>query len=394
MVLGLTYNQLPLVNAAIEMGYRVVAAGLGGGPDVVSKACHQTYPIDFSLHNLVIKIAESEGIDGIVTCGTSTGMCTVAKVTDALKLSNKVISPETAAIATYKDQTRSRVSRYMPKGVVSSKVMDALEDCNTLRLPLVLKPADGGGGKGVRIVESLSLPEFKSAFAYTQSKARSKVIIVEEFLNGPVIGVESFVLDGKIKMLSIVDKVVSDPPTVSLGVVFPSQLSESLQREIELVNEKVIRELGIEWGATHIDMVIDDFDGPKVIDVGPRLAGGPLMSHLMSHAYSYDFHKATIELAIGDLPDSIGKRNQLFYGSRFMAAKRVGVLRDIRYTAKSLEENSIDFVQQLIPSGTKVCPAVDDQMRCLVFTTSAESPEKLTRNLNSFEQCVELIFSE
>ena len=392
IVLGLTYNQTPLVQKVQEMGYRAVAVGVGGGAPVAAEYADQWCAIDTADHQGVLDCARREDAAGLVTCGTSTAMCTIASVNEALGLSKKVIPYEVARNAVYKDRFRTIIGDLMPQGESAKNFWEAANAARTIGYPLIVKPGDGGGTKGVTLLRDAEEGAFDEAFAYAQRFSRSNVVVIEEFHDGPVVGAESLVLDGQVHLLAIADKRISPTPRcTTLGVAFPSQLPLEVQARIRAINEAAITRLGIRWGPTHIDMVINGQGEPKIIDVGPRLAGGALMARLVPAAYDYDIYRAVIQLAVGEMPEPLKKPNGLHYASRFLATTQKGKLRSISYRNEDLDARNIGPPVQLIPNGTFLGNPENDGARLLMFTTHGASRKQIMAQLDRFSDSVRII---
>ena len=391
IVLGLTYNQIPLIQKAQEMGYRAVAIGVGGGERVASQYADAWFPIDTSDKEAVLDLAEQQNAHGIVTCGTSTAMCTVAYVTEKLRLSDKVIPYEVALNSVFKDRFRNIIGDLLPRGASASRPEEAFGSSRNFVYPLTLKPGDGGGAKGITVIRESDVGTFARAFDHAREHSRSGIVIAEEFIEGPVLGAESLVLDGKVHLVTIADKVISPGPRcITLGIAFPSGLPEEVQERIRIANEAAITRLGIRWGLTHIDMVVDKRGQPRIIDIGPRLAGGPLMARLAPDAYDYDFYKATIQLAIGQLPGAPGDSNGKYYGSRFLITSKRGILRAIGYSKEDAAKYAISGIRQLVSDGAVLNGAENDGARLMMFTTKAECSERVFSNLKLFGKTIKI----
>lgn len=391
IVLGMTYNQVPLVEKAREMGYRTIVIGAGGGPPVAAECADAAFPIDTSDLEAVSDLAVRENAAGLVTCGTSTPMCTVAYVTEKLGLSKYVISYDTALKSVHKDRFRDIIGDLLPRGTSSFDADSTYQQSISFDYPLILKPGDGGGGKGITVVDELDKEAFHKAFAYAQEFSRSKRVIVEEFVDGEILGAESFTLDGHVQLLAIADKIITEPPRcITLGVAFPSRLPVEVQDRIRDVNEAAVSRLGIRWGPTHIDMAVNRNGRPKIIDIGPRLPGGHIMSTLIPAAYGYDFHKATIQLALGIVPSTPGGPDTIYYGYRFMISPKPGMLGSIDYTQADMERYSIGAIRQLVPNGTVLGDAENDGSRLIMFTSKGDSYDALIANLDDFSSRVRI----
>ncbi len=385
IILGLTYNQIPLIEKVKELGYRAIAIGVGGTKPVAAKHADAWFSIDTSDKEAVLELAVKEKAAGLITCGTSTAMCSIAYVTEKLKLSNKVISYDVSLNAVYKDRFRKIIPTLLPKGFFSSTLEDAIKKSETLTFPVILKPADGGGGKGVTIIENNNEAGFADAFNHAYDFSYNQSVIVEEFVEGQVFGTESIIINGKIYLLVIADKIISDPPhCVTLGIAFPSKLSKNIIDKIKKVNSQAINKLGIKWGMTHIDMAINRHDEPKIFDIGPRMAGGLIASKLIPETYSYDFYKAAIQLSTGETPDEPKQSNELYYGSRFIISSKTGILKSISYNSENVNKFKIENIRQLVFCGAEISNVKDDSSRLMIFSSKADSYEKLVSNLNCF----------
>jgi biotin carboxylase len=319
-------------------------------------------------------------------------MCTIASVNEVLGLSKKVIPYGVAQNAVYKDSCRTIIGDLMPQGTSAKDPREAAKAARSIGYPLIVKPGDGGGTKGVTLLSKAEKSAFDEAFDYAKCFSRSKVVVIEEFHDGQVLGAESLVLDGQVHLLAIADKLISPAPRcITLGVAFPSQLSLEVQARIRAINEAAITRLGIRWGPTHIDMVINRRGEPKIIDVGPRLAGGVLMSRLIPAAYDYDIYRAVIQLAVGEMPEPLKEPNGLHYASRFLTTARKGTLHSVSYREEDLDTCNIAPPVQLIPNGTFLGNPENDGARLLMFSTHGTSHKQIMAQLDRFSESVQII---
>lgn len=392
IILGLAYNQVPLVAKAREMGYHTVAVGKGGGFPAAAECADQWFPIDTTDKEAVLQLARQYKTAGLATSGTSTAMCTVSHVNDQLGLSDKVIPYPVAVNAVFKDKMRNLIGDLMPGGFSATDIEDAFQRSGELNYPLLIKPGDGGGGKGITVLFDGTTETFFNAFRYAQEFSRTKIVIIEEYLDGRVFGVESIVLDGHIHQLVIPEKVVTEPPRcVTLGVTFPPLITQELEEQITRINHQAIERLGIDWGATHIDIVLDRTSNPRIIDVGPRLAGGALMASMVPDAYSYDCYRAIIMMATGEAPEAPGVHNGKYYGSRFLVTPRKGILESIQYSDQIVEKLMIENIRQLKPDGSELEGLDSDSSRLMIYTTQGRSYADVVSRLDQFSKSVKII---
>lgn len=388
IILGMTYNQIPLIEKAKEMGFYTIAIGVGGG--ICEEHADKSYSIDFSDIDQVLEIAKKENVRGMVTCGTSTAIYTIACCNDSLHMSDMIPPSEVIKKAVFKQYYREVIHEFVPEGFATFNIENLFRDVSSLKPPILIKPADGGGGKGISVITTINPAELKKAFFYAQSYSKSKKVVCEQFIVGKVIGVESFVIDGKINTLVIPEKIIPQGSnSITKGIIFPSNMTKETIHNIQTVNEQAIDKIGIRWGPTHIDMVVDSSGKPWIIDIGPRLAGGTLMASLVPDYYQYDFYKATIQLAIGNKPKPFfSKPNNMYYASSSVISNKAGILKELEYTDKDIKACHITSVQQLVPNNAPVQSLQNDGDRLLMFTTVADSYDKALDNLKDFEKRV------
>jgi biotin carboxylase len=122
-------------------------------------------------------------------------------------------------------------------------------------------------------------------------------------MQGPEISVETITIKGKTSIIAITDKLTTGSPYfVEMGHSQPTQHGPEIKQEIENVALKAIKSIGIETGAAHVEMIITDH-GPKLVELGARLAGDCIASHLVPLSTGVDLVKACIELSLGLTPD-------------------------------------------------------------------------------------------
>ena len=391
LVFGMTYNQIPLIQKGQEIGYHVIAIGKGGG--VCDVIADEWFSIDTSDKETVLRLAKEKQVKAMITCGTSTPICTIAYVNEKLNISDKTISYETALNATYKNRFRKIIPELLPKGIESSDSRYAYKVMKNIEPPYVLKPADGGGGKGITVIYSNNEDEFKTAFEYALNYSYNSTVIAEQFIIGKIIGVESLTIDGKVNALVIPDKTVTPPPRcITLGLTMPTNLTKEIQDRVLEINQKAISTLGIKWGPTHIDMAIDKNGVPYIIDIGPRLAGGPVWAELLSRMYDYDFYKAAIELSAGIMPLNIPQRtNETYFSERFVISKETGKLENIKLPKKEmLAECNILSYRQLVKNGTMLKANDNDGDRICMFTAHGNSYDDLNSSQDLFESSINI----
>lgn len=301
MIVGASVLQLPAILKAKEMGLHVAVVDYN--PEAVGIPYADVYYNASTMdEDAVIAAAEDYSPDGIMTLATDLPMRGVAKASEKLNLHS--ISYETAIKATDKYEM---ITAFKDHGVPSPWffVVDSLEDLqshkNDVSYPCIIKPTDNAGSRGV--VKVYTYEELISYYGYTLSNSRNGKVIVEEYLHGPEVSVEVMVVDGEVHILQITDKITTGTPYfVEMGHIQPSQLSANIQDAICKLTCAACKAVGIDRGPAHVEMRVTS-RGPVMIELGARMGGDNITTHLVPLSTGIDMIGCTIAMAMGENPD-------------------------------------------------------------------------------------------
>ncbi len=170
--------------------------------------------------------------------------------------------------------------------------------------PTILKPTVSSGGRGVtRLAASASPHEIRVAFESAMRHTRADGLLVEEFINGPEFSVEMLTFAGRTEVVAVTDKMTSnDSYCVEIGHSQPACVNASDRNSIVGTALASVAALGIDWAASHAEIRLGR-TGPSVMEIGARLGGGCITSHLVPRSTGIDMLRAAIEIAMGRSPD-------------------------------------------------------------------------------------------
>ena len=122
--------------------------------------------------------------------------------------------------------------------------------------------------------------------------------LIETFIEGQEYGIESFVYNGKVHILAIMKKNMTNLPYRSeLGHSTPSELPREIESKIEEIVSRLIREIGIKNGPVNMDMILSKENEPYIVDVGARMGGNAITSHIVPQSKGID-HDEKIKQAL------------------------------------------------------------------------------------------------
>lgn len=293
--------QLPGILKAKEMGLEVAVVDYN--PQAVGIAYADKYYNASTMdEDAVLAAAEDYKPDGIMTLATDMPMRGVAKAASALGLHG--ISYDTAVKATDKfDMIKAFKGHDVPSPwyytVDSIEALMALE--RRLSYPCVMKPTDNAGSHGVVLARSFE--ELLDSFEYSHGCSRRGNVIIEEYISGPEISVEVMVVDGEVNVLQITDKLTTGVPFfVEMGHSQPTRFPADVRKSIRQVAAAACRAVGIDNGPAHVEMKVPA-RGPQMIELGARMGGDNITTHLVPLSTGIDMVKATIDVALGNKPD-------------------------------------------------------------------------------------------
>ena len=293
-IIGASYLQLPLVEKAIEMGIETHCFAWADGA-ICKDVANYFYPVSVLDKESILQECQKIGIDGITTIATDIAMPTISYVAEHLGLT---ANTQIAAInATDKWRMREAFARHgcsIPK----YEVVDSASQTVMINFPVIVKPVDRSGSQGVTKV--INANGLKPAVEKALLLSISKKAIVEEYIDGDEVSVESITWKGRHYILAITDKVTTGSPNfVELAHHQPSNLLPAVKQRIIKEATDALTALDIMYGAGHTEIKITPDGRPYVIEVGARMGGDFIGSHLVEISTGYDFLRGVINIALG-----------------------------------------------------------------------------------------------
>lgn len=374
LILGAPVFQIPVVEKAKELGCYVGIVDINSDAPAAPYA-DEAFAASIRDIDAVIDIAKSFRPTGIMSGACDTSVVAAAYACDELQLAGNTI--DTAIKATDKVRmleafAANKVAH--PKYQVVSK--DEL-DTFVLRIPLpvISKPTDSAGGRGVFLVRDSS--ELKDAILYSSNSGLSGDVLIEEYLEGPEVSVEVLVADGAPHVLQITDKMTSGAPNFyETGHLQPSTLPYQTKREIEDMAGKAALAVGISNGPAHVEIKVTDA-GAKLIELGARLGGDCITSYLIDTSLSgIDMTKAAIQMALGKTPNVSSYSNSGKYSCVRFIPSQNGLIREIRGFERVSNMPEIVSAMVMGVVGKEYTAATDDSSRFGYVVAQGDSADE------------------
>ena len=301
LMLGGSAAQICIIKKAKEMGHYVVVCDyLPDNPG--QNYADEYYPVSTTNPIAVLELAKKLNIDGIIAYASDPAAPTAAYVSEQMGLPG---NPYWATqILTQKDKFREFLSEHGFNTPLASGYDDyqtAYDDIERFKFPVMVKPIDSSGSKGV--VKITNKEELRAAFDEAMHYSRAKRIVIEEFIKkkGYQVSGDGFSVDGKLVFTSYGNELYSGKGTreyVALGEFWPSLLSAELKEKVDNELQKLITALGMKTSAYNIEVILDENDDVYILELGPR-NGGSYIPQLIEYATGVDLVEYTIRAALG-----------------------------------------------------------------------------------------------
>lgn len=302
MLLGGLRYLLPIIEEAHKLGVYVITADYL--PDNIAHKYSDEYcNVSIIDKEAVLAKARELQIDGILSHAVDPGVTTAAYVAEQMGLPFQC-SYEAACIL----QDKSRFRQFLmengfncPKAKGYTNVEDALKDVDYFNWPVIVKPVDSAGSKGVTKVERPT--DLKQAIDKALESSISKHFIIEDFLekDGYSAGSESFVVDGKLVYNGFYDQHFDDEaanPYTPSAEIWPSVMAPKYQEEIKTELQRLVDLLHITTGIFNVECRVCKNGRAYIMEVSPR-GGGNRLAEMLNYAADVNINEAETRKAMG-----------------------------------------------------------------------------------------------
>lgn len=294
-IIGASYLQAPLIETAKSMGLETHVFAWAAN-DVGEKIADYFYPISIVEKEEILNKCQEIGIDGICSIASDLAIITVNYVAQKMGLPSNDM--KATLVSTNKHEMRKCFENNgdpSPKSKIVSSIEDI--DVNEWALPLIVKPLDRSGSRGITKINDFS--SLSSAIEEAKKVGFDKHALVEEFIEGDEYSVEYLSDCGTHHFLTITKKYTTGAPNfIETAHIEPSDLSEEMVTKVKLVVEHALNSLGLKYGASHSEVKINNGE-IKIVEIGGRMGGDFIGSDLVKLSTGFNFVREVINVAIG-----------------------------------------------------------------------------------------------
>ena len=370
IIIGANDFQNQLILKAKEMGYTTHAFAWQCG-DVGERTADYFYPVSITEKERILEICRAIRPVGVCSIASDLAAITVNYVAEGLGLVGNGM--DSAMTATNKHLMRLAFER---AGLPSCRSILLGEDTDLaslpLRYPLIVKPTDRSGSRGIRKVESPDrLPE---AVAFAREPSFEKRVLAEEFAEGREYSIEYLSWEGRHHFLAVTEKYTTGAPLfVETGHLQPpARMDAATLSKIQELVPRVLDSLGVKYGASHTELKVDDEGDIRLIECGARMGGDCIGSDLVPLSTGVDYVRAVIDVACGTAPDLNPKGDTCVSAVRFLFS---GADLDALERIRRENPEALYRVSEIQPiDGHEIR---DSSTRYGYYILTADSPEKM-----------------
>lgn len=337
LLLGGSAQQVPAIEKARDLGYETILIDYlldNPGQYVADK----WYPESTTDIEKVYQIAKNEKVSGILAYASDPAALPAAIVSELLGLpTNPSKSVEILGV-------KHKFRRFLQEnGFPSPDIITFSPDMplhkienevKQLIFPIVVKPTDSSGSKGVSFLKDLS--GLKDAIKHADKYSKNKILIAEEFIERgypDVIGGDIFIENGKVILYGDMACLRENEgkSLIPVGEKWPNNLNK-LQKE-RLYNDlqRIVDILKLKNGEMNIEVLFDKEDYPHFLEIGPR-AGGNMIPIELSDIYKIDLIKANVLAAMGEPIDAIPHQPDGCYMTYVLHSDIDGIFKEIAFS--------------------------------------------------------------
>ena len=337
LMLGGSHFQVPAIKYAKNAGYHVITADyLQDNPG--HKYSDEYYNVSTVDEKKVLALAKKLKIDGIVSYASDPGAPTAAYVAEKLSLPGNPY--ESVKILQRKDLFRDFLKNngFLVPETASFKNINQARAFAIERIshkPIIVKPVDSSGSKGVTKV--LNKDNFEIAFNYAMEYSIIKTVIIEDFIDKAIYQMDGdgFVWQNKLAFRCFGNQhndLVCNP-YVPMGISFPYMQKTSVQQKAHDIIESILNRLNMQLGGLNIEYLTDANDDIYILEIGPR-SGGNLIPEVIKLATGVDLIAYSVDAAIGK--DCSGLKmvdTNGFYASYILHTQQDGRVKNIQISS-------------------------------------------------------------
>lgn len=379
LVFGVGELQQSIIRRANAMGLFTV--GIDPCEDASSREeCSAFEVVGGQDYEGTLSVAKKYNVSAIVTAATDKPLVMMARIAKELNL--PFYSVETAEWSTDKFQMKQR---FIEGGVpcAQGRLIHSAEEAKDLYFPVICKPRDNSGSRGVKLCRDLQ--ELQQCIDEALQYSKLDTVLVEEFIEGCEFSIESLHYDGITEVIQFTEKKTTEfPYNVELGHKQPANLTDEQKNSIREIIAKIGSALKFENCPSHTELKVNE-RGIFVIETSPRLGGDFITSTLTPLSTGINLEDQLLHIALGEKVDTTTGRVEKASGVCFFSYPEGKV---ISISDKISEVSSWPIISNFdlkLKVGDIINPITSSLNRYGQFVIAGDSREEVEKMIEEYE---------
>lgn len=398
MLLGGSAQQVVAIKKAKELGYKTILCDyLPDNPgQFVADVFYQVSTTD---KMAVLDVARKEQISGILAYASDHAAPTAAFVAEKMGLPGNPY--ESVEILCNKDKFRDFLKKNnfcTPEAKAYTCIDDCFKDIKNavFKFPVIVKPVDSSGSKGVGKIESVDDAIEKLEYAMSFSKA--KKIIVEEFVEkfGYQVAGDGFSIDGKLVFRYFANDHFNSKclnPFVPISASFPYNMPENVHSKIHNEIQRLITLLNMKTCTYNFDVRIDKNQNIYLMEVAPR-NGGNYIPQIIKYATGLDLVDYAVRIAAGEeIQFASIQKSEGFWAYYAVHSLKDGILDYVKIKQDVLENNIVEN-HILKKSGDEVFAFTGSNTTLGILLMKFENETQMLDMMDNSEKWIEVVLKD
>ncbi|MBR4632944.1 MAG: ATP-grasp domain-containing protein [Elusimicrobia bacterium] len=393
LLLGGSHLQVPSVKKAKELGYYTITCDyLPNNPG--HKFADEYHNVSTTDKEAVLKLAKKLKIDGIVCYASDPAAPTAAYVAEKMGLPGQPY--KSVEILSDKELFRNFLTENnfnVPRTKGYSSIEQAKKEFKEFKLPVMVKPVDSSGSKGVTKISKYE--KLEKSIEYALSFSRVKRFIIEEFIekDGYQIAGDGFSVNGKLVFRCFAnDHFILNNGNlfVPTGASFPSNKPLKIHNKVHNEIQRLFTLLNMKTGAYNFDIMLDKNENVFLMEIGAR-NGGNLIPQVIEYATGVDIVEYTIQAAIGkDCSNLKMVPTKGFWAYYAVHSKETGNLKAININ-EELKKNNIVEQIMMCNIGDNVNSYIDSTGTLGIMILKFSSMDEMLYKMDNMDKFIQVI---
>ena len=393
LLLGGSRYLIPVIKAAKELGVWTITCDYLPN-NIAHKFSDEYHNVSIIDKEAVLKLARELSVDGVMSFACDPGVTTAAYVAEQMRLPSS--GPyDSICILQNKDRFRKFLTDNgfnVPVAKGYSNIDDAIKDADIFKWPVIVKPTDSAGSKGVTRVDDIK--DLKKSIEYALSFSHCDKFIVEDFIEkkGHSSDTDSFSVDGELKFVSFssqrFDESANNPYTPA-AYSWPSTISKENEEILKNEIQRLLKLLNMKTSIYNIETRESTDGKPYIMEVSPR-GGGNRLAEMLRYATGVDLITNAVRAALGDsITDVEQKPYDGHWAEVILHSDKAGTFKGL-WISDKIRSNVIEE-DLWVEEGDTVrdFSAANEAIGTLVL--KFESKEELERVMNNVSEYINVV---